>query len=282
MDGSHTLDITLTNISSSDVFLDYLIYEASQNSTLETSSRLLILDTSPNLAYSGGWNPGIVGLRSGLVKNAVSLNDSVEGAADLGATVALNFTGACCRCMLRDTHLQLGSGFEVHGLMVTPFPSPVASYSLDGGPWMDVQMPPNGTSFFNAVSNFPFIGQTFNEVSTHSLVITPLIPAAFFLDYIIVESPTAFFPPKAEVALSPSATTSSLSAGASSTTSVTSKPVTQNRSGLQAGAIVGAVLGITVCFGLAFLGWYLLRRQRSRRANGERADATRTFPSEFL
>lgn len=94
MEGSHTLVVTLTNITSKDVFLDYLIYEASQNSTLDSSSRLLVLNTSPYLAYSQGWSPGIVGLRPGLIEPAVSLNNSVAGAADLGATVAFNFTGA--------------------------------------------------------------------------------------------------------------------------------------------------------------------------------------------
>ncbi|KAJ7115172.1 hypothetical protein C8R44DRAFT_983990 [Mycena epipterygia] len=157
MERSHTLVIKLTNITSKDVFLDYLIYEASQNSTLDSSSRLLILDTSPYLAYSQGWSPGIVGLRPGLIEPAVSLNNSVAGAADLGPTVAFNFTG---------------TGFEVRGLLVMPFPSAVATYSLDGGLL------------------------TFNGVGSHSLVITPLIPAAFFLDYIIVQSPTAFFPAK--------------------------------------------------------------------------------------
>jgi hypothetical protein len=77
------------------VLLDYLIYEASQNATLDPSSsaQLLVLNTSPQLAYSQGWSTGITGLRSGLFETAISLNNSVEGAVDLGATVALNFTG---------------------------------------------------------------------------------------------------------------------------------------------------------------------------------------------
>ncbi|KAJ7681692.1 hypothetical protein B0H17DRAFT_1138290 [Mycena rosella] len=106
-----------------DVFLDYLIYEASQNATLDPSSsaRLLVLNTSSQLAYSQGWSTGIT-LRPGLVETAISLNNSVEGAADLGATVALNFTG---------------SGIEVRGLLVKEFPSAAAAYSLDGEPWVD-------------------------------------------------------------------------------------------------------------------------------------------------
>ncbi|KAJ7453800.1 hypothetical protein FB451DRAFT_1100158 [Mycena latifolia] len=241
-DGPHTLEITLTNVTSSDVFLDYLIYEASPNTSLNDGVRLLVLSTSPYLAYSQGWNPKI-SLKSGLTETAVSLNNSVEGAAELGATVALNFTGI---------------GFEVRGLLVKPFPSPVASYSLDDGPWTDVQMPVNGTSYSNAVSNFEFVGQTFGEVGTHSLVITPRIPAAFFLDYIIVQSPTAAFPPKAAIAAPPS----------SSTAAGTPRPQASStsRAGLHAGAVAGIVAGVSVCLALAALAWVLLRRRRTRRS----------------
>ncbi|KAJ7510761.1 hypothetical protein B0H11DRAFT_1845481 [Mycena galericulata] len=193
--GAHTLHITLAEITSSDVFLDYFIYEACLNSTVDSSARLLISDTSPSLAFSQGWSPGIV-LRPGLTESAVSLNTSVAGAADLGATVALDFTG---------------TGIEVHGVLLTQFPSPVASYFLDGASPVGVQMPPNSTSYTDAASNFEFIGQTFDEVGTHSLVITPLIPGAFYLDYIIVQSPVAFLPPRADVAVAPTASTSSAS-----------------------------------------------------------------------
>ncbi|KAJ6535371.1 hypothetical protein DFH09DRAFT_1284006 [Mycena vulgaris] len=246
-EGPHTLDITLTNITSPDIFLDYLIYEASPNSTLDGGGRLLVLDTSPYLAYSQGWSPGIVGLRPGLLESVVSLNNSVEGAADMGATVAFNFTGIA---------------FEVRGLLVSPFPSAVASYSLDGGAWTDVQMPFNVTDYFNAVSNFEFIGQTFNEVGTHSLVITPLIPGAFFLDYIIVQSPTASFPQKAAIVAPPSSTSSTSNAGPSSSSVGPSSKA--NRAGLQAGPIAGIAAGC-VCLAISFLAWFLLHRRRSQR-----------------
>ncbi|KAJ7135722.1 hypothetical protein C8R44DRAFT_869433 [Mycena epipterygia] len=260
MEGSHTLVVTLTNITSKDVFLDYLIYEASQNSTLDSSSRLLILNTSPYLAYSQGWSPGIVGLRPGLIEPAVSLNNSVAGAADLGATVAFNFTG---------------TAFEIRGLLVMPFPSAVAAYSLDGGPLVNVQMPVNGTSYFNAVSNFEFIGQTFNGVGSHSLVITPLIPAAFFLDYIIVQSSTAFFPQKADVAISPVITRSTPSSAPSASTqsstpsyttlpSSTTLPSASSRAGLHPGAIAGIAVGVGACLLLASVAWYLVHRRSIR------------------
>jgi hypothetical protein len=93
-DGSHRLVITLTT-TSGDGFLDYMIYEASPNSPMALSSRLLVLDTSEYLAYSQGWNTGVA-LRPGLTETAVSLNDTVKGAADLGATVTFNFTGVSC------------------------------------------------------------------------------------------------------------------------------------------------------------------------------------------
>ncbi|KAJ7137057.1 hypothetical protein C8R44DRAFT_608380 [Mycena epipterygia] len=248
-DGSHTLDITLTNITSNDVFLDYFIYEASQNSTLATSPRLLVLNTSPHLAYSQGWSSGIV-LRPGLAESAVSLNSSVQGAADVGATLAFNFI--------------VGTGFEVHGLLAMAFPSPVASYSLDGAPFANVQMPVNGTSFNDDVSNFVFIGQTFDEVGIHSLVITPLIPGAFFLDYIIVQSPTAFLPPKADVAVLPKTTTSVNGSETSSTTTarVTPSPVS---AGVEPGVIAGIAVGIVAFLAISGLAWYLLRRRCRRK-----------------
>ncbi|KAJ7849578.1 hypothetical protein B0H13DRAFT_2088448 [Mycena leptocephala] len=240
-DGPHNMVITL-NTTSGDVFLDYMIYEVSPNTPIGSSSRLLVLNTNEQLAYSLGWNSGVV-LKPGLEKGAVSLNDTVQGAADLGATVALNFTG---------------TGFEVHGLLVTPFPSPVAAYSLDGGPLTNVEMPPNGTDFTNAVSNFEFIGETFNEVGTHSLVITPLIPGAFFLDYMIIESPAAFFPQKAQIAAVP-------------------KPAATKSIQLDAGAVAAIILGIILGFLLVSVGWYFIRRrqkirERSRSENGRRPD----------
>ncbi|KAJ7453801.1 hypothetical protein FB451DRAFT_665272 [Mycena latifolia] len=268
-DGSHTLEITLSDITSSDVFLDYLIYEASPNCPLSDSVRLLALDTSPHLSYSQGWSAGVT-LRPGLVEGAVSLNDSVESAQELGATVALNFTGR---------------GFEVHGLLLSPFPSPVASYSLDGGPWTDVEMPANSTSYEDAVNNFVFIGQTFGEVGTHSLVITPQIPAAFFLDYIMVQAPTAAFPAKAAIAAPPAVTSSSHSATSSaplteplptsvgvagpSSSAAEALPLTApNHAGahLQAGAIAGIVVSVAACLGVASVAWFLLRRRRTPRS----------------
>lgn len=97
-DGPHNMVITL-NTTSGDVFLDYMIYEVSPNTPIGSSSRLLVLNTNEQLAYSLGWNSGVV-LKPGLEKGAVSLNDTVQGAADLGATVALNFTGAYRFCLI--------------------------------------------------------------------------------------------------------------------------------------------------------------------------------------
>ncbi|KAJ7123936.1 hypothetical protein C8R43DRAFT_958839 [Mycena crocata] len=253
VDGSHTLDITLTAVNSRDVFLDYLIYEASPNSTVGTA-QLLILNTNPFLTYSAGWSNGLTGLRPGLVQTAVSLNNSVEGAAQLGATVAFNFTGS----------------YSVRGLMVKPSSSPVATYSLDGAPWMDVQMPPAGISFTNAVSNFGFIGRTFRTAGTHSLVISPLIPGAFFLDYIIVQSPTASLPAKAAVAAPPSLASGSGSVQPVSTSSTPSptNSGTSKGASLSGGAIGGVVLGITAFIGILVFAWILLRRRSTREHEG--------------
>lgn len=146
-------------------------------------------------------------------------------------------------------------------MLVMPFPSAVAAYSLDGGPLVNVQMPVNGTSYFNAVSNFEFIGQTFNGVGSHSLVITPLIPAAFFLDYIIVQSPTAFFPQKADVAVLPAITGSTPSYTPLAPTQ-SSTPSASSRAGLHPGAIAGIAVGIGACLVLLSVAWYLVHRRR--------------------
>ncbi|KAJ6522346.1 hypothetical protein DFH09DRAFT_1097234 [Mycena vulgaris] len=246
---------------------------------------LLVLGTSPYLAYSQEWSPGIVGLRPGLFESAVSLNNSVAGAADIGAPVAFSFTG---------------TGFEVRGLLVSPFPSPIASHSLNDAAWTDVEMPINGIDSSNTVSNFEFMGdtmlvlvqealnpnkrQTFNEVGTHSLVITPLIPCTFSLDYITIQSPTAFFPRKAAIAAPPSFN-SSTSAGPSSTpVGASEKP---NHTGLQAGPVAG-IATCCVCLAISFLTWFLLHRRRRRRqihgTNGARSaedDARSAMPVEM-
>ncbi|KAF7341832.1 hypothetical protein MSAN_02038500 [Mycena sanguinolenta] len=254
-DGPHTLDILVAATQSTDVLLDYLIYEASQNAALDTSTsaRLLVLNTSPQLTYSSGWSPTISGLKSGLVETAISLNNSVAGAVDLGATVALNFTGV---------------GLEVRGVLVKSFPSPVAAYSIDGGPFTDIQMPASDASYENAQSNFPFIAQTFGTVGTHSLVITPLIPGAFYLDFITVQSSIASFPPKANIALPPSLTSSAVLAPAATTGAPTG--TASSRSGnIPPGAIAGICIGIAVCLGLAALMVLLVRRGRLMRHRGE-------------
>ncbi|KAJ6506841.1 hypothetical protein C8R45DRAFT_970700 [Mycena sanguinolenta] len=254
-DGLHTLDILVAATQSTDVLLDYFIYEPSQDTALNTSTsaRLLVLNTSPQLAYSSGWSPTISGLRSGLVETAISLNNSVAGAVDLGATVALNFTGL---------------GFEVRGVLVTQFPSPVAAYSIDGGPLTDVQMPASDASYQNAQSNFPFVAQTFGTVGTHSLVITPLIPGAFYLDFITVQSPTAFFPPKANIALPPSLTSSTVLAPAA-TTGLPTGTASPSSGKIPPGAIAGICIGIAVCLGLAALLVFLVRRERAMRQRRE-------------
>ncbi|KAJ6491035.1 hypothetical protein C8R45DRAFT_1096566 [Mycena sanguinolenta] len=248
--GPHTLQITISSINTTNVLLDYLIYEASPNAPLNGAAQILVPNTSPQLAYSDGWSTGITGLRSGLTEKAITLNTTVEAASDLGSTVALNFTG---------------SGLEVRGLLVQQFPSPVAAYSIDSGTWEPVQMPPNGSSYFNAQTNFEFIGQRFESVGNHSLVITPLIPGAFFLDFITVQGPTAVFPLKANVAPPPS-----LGGSASATSTGNPLPPATSASealashGLRAGVIAGICITIAVCLSVVALTAFLLSRRRQR------------------
>lgn len=161
------------------------------------------------------------------------------------------------------------------------FSSPAAVYSLDGGPWVDVQMPTIGSSYTNAQSNFEFIGQTFNSEGTHSLVITPLIPGAFFLDFITVQSPTAFFPPKANIA-PPSSLTSST---AISPTRTFTQPLSPTPSGsgaptvhgLRVGAIAGICIAIVACLCVVAFGVFLrLRRRRRRKVSPDQPNRSRS------
>jgi hypothetical protein len=45
--GPHTLKITIQSINTTNVLLDYLIYEASPNATLDSSAQILVPNTSP-------------------------------------------------------------------------------------------------------------------------------------------------------------------------------------------------------------------------------------------
>lgn len=139
-------------------------------------------------------------------------------------------------------------------------------------------MPTIGSSYANAQSNFEFIGQTFNSVETHSLVITPLIPGAFFLDFITVQSPTAFFPRKANVAPPPSLTSSiaispTFTQPLSSTASGSGAPTVHSMS---AGAIAGICIAILACLCVAALAVFLLRRRRQRKVSPDQPSGSRS------
>ncbi|KAJ7236683.1 hypothetical protein C8J57DRAFT_1247669 [Mycena rebaudengoi] len=205
-------------------------------------------------SYSQGWSTGITGLRSGLFETAISLNNSVEGAADLGATVALNFTG---------------SSFEVRRLLVKEFPNTAAAYSLDEGPWLDVQMPMTGSSYFNAQSNFEFIGQTFDSVETHS-------PASHH------SSPVLF----SSISSRGRRTAADFDELNRHTSYFHASSITYNQrdrdanSSWAARAIAGISIAIAACLLFVAVALFLLRRQRRRRGT-TRSDITSRSVTPF-
>lgn len=104
--GTHTLGIEITGTEAStteisDFFVDYLIYEASVNSTIPTAddsaSWVFIDDTSPYLNVSSDWSrtlPNFAPPEGGNegITDAV-LNSTILSPTASGATISLNFTG---------------------------------------------------------------------------------------------------------------------------------------------------------------------------------------------
>lgn len=101
---NHQLNISISFPGNDSVFyLDYLIYDASENSSITnpTTSTIFIDDTSPYLQYSqAGWTLGH-GPSFGSVtsEEAVTLNASIAQATTLGANVSLTFFGMYPICV---------------------------------------------------------------------------------------------------------------------------------------------------------------------------------------
>lgn len=106
-EGNHTLGISISpehedpsDIAGSSFQLDYLIYEATVNSTISnsTTSWVFVDDSNPFLAYSeGDWStPGTTVWvpSTSLTLDEVTLNRTLTASTAPGATVYLQFTGA--------------------------------------------------------------------------------------------------------------------------------------------------------------------------------------------
>lgn len=113
-DSSHTLEVeVLTSASTgtdSNFFIDYLIYEASENSTVSDNTNetswIFIDDQSSYLQYSeDGWTGDVLDFpqQANFNLTDVTLNSSVMGPTSSSSTFSLNFTGI----------LRLSSGMEL-------------------------------------------------------------------------------------------------------------------------------------------------------------------------
>lgn len=114
-EGNHTLGISISpehknasNIAGSSFQLDYLIYEATVNSTItnSTTSWVFVDDSNPFISYSvDDWStPGTTVWvpSTSLTLDAVTLNRTLTASTAPGATMYLEFTGANYPLLLQD------------------------------------------------------------------------------------------------------------------------------------------------------------------------------------
>lgn len=101
-DSSHTLGVEVltsaSTLTDSNFFIDYLIYEASENSTVSTTedtSWIFIDDHSPYLNYSDGWTGNVLGFpqQGNFNLTDATFNSSVMGPTSSSSNVSLKFTG---------------------------------------------------------------------------------------------------------------------------------------------------------------------------------------------
>lgn len=103
-DGTHQLNMTVSFVGNvTDFFLDYIIYDAGENTTISNkdTSRIFIDDTSQFVQYSStGWNAEREPQFSSLEPIAATFNDTVTQATAAGASLSLTYWGM--------SHVQVG------------------------------------------------------------------------------------------------------------------------------------------------------------------------------
>lgn len=138
---------------------------------------------------------------------------------------------------------------SVFGLVVNPSSIPVANYTLDGGKtFYSVQMP--SIDGPGPTSNWRFlVAPTSSGVQT--ITIAALIANNFYLDYVLVQSSTAYLPEKSAIVTPQTSSTS-----VTTSPSVTTTPGNHGRvlgGGVIAGIVVGVAIGVTLCVALVTL-----------------------------
>lgn len=97
-DTIHSVNLSISGNFTSSFFLDYIIIEATENSTISSpsTSRIFIDNTSPYLSWSGDWTvttPTWMSFSDSFTQVDGTFNGSVTGAATPGAAVTLSFIG---------------------------------------------------------------------------------------------------------------------------------------------------------------------------------------------
>lgn len=97
-DGRHELSMSYTfddpEGSNANFYLDYIIYDATENATISDFSQIFIDDNSPYLQWSStGWSASHTPTLSEMSPSSGTFNESVAEATASGATVSLLFWG---------------------------------------------------------------------------------------------------------------------------------------------------------------------------------------------
>lgn len=149
-----------------------------------------------------------------------------------------------------------GTSVDVYGVSIASSAAP-ASYTIDDSIPFNVSMPEN-TGDPSPAFNWHYISAPLSSGGNHTLVITCEIANSFYVDYVLVESDTAFVPTPTAVE----------KRGGTPTASPSSSTDKQNKSGVIVGSVVGAAL-LTVVLVLGVFLWRCRRRSIRRRGNGQ-------------
>lgn len=268
-DTTHSINMDISGQFASQLFLDYIVIEATENSTIShpSTSRIFIDDTSPYLSWSGDWavaTPPWIAFNDSFTEVDGTFNGSVTGGATPGASMTLNFIGTSpFRYLFRSETSRFeywtfsGTSVDVYGISIA-ISAPPASYTIDDSIPFNVTMPENIGDISPAV-NWHYISAPLSSGGNHTLVVTCEVANSFYIDYVLVGSDTAFVPPPTAV---------EKRGGTPATTPSSSTDKEQNKYGVIVGGVVGAA-SLVVILVLGVFLWRCRRRSRRRHINGQ-------------
>lgn len=153
--------------------------------------------------------------------------------------------------------------------MVKPSSIPVANYTLDGGKtFYTVQMPDiedSGPTF-----NWKFLVAS-RPSGLQTITITALAANAFYLDYVLIQSSTAYLPEKVVIGAPQTSSTSVTSPPGGTSTPSTHGQVLGGAT--IAGVVVGIAIGVALCIALV-----LLVRKRKKAQDDSASQTPKELP----